>query len=569
MSMKHMAYMEEFYNDLAKFHEMTEKFYRKEITIPEYKHFSGGFGSYAQRGGGSSMLRMRLTGGEISREILGFLSDSIEKYKISLAHLTTCQSLQLHNLNEAQVCALIQEAFDHGIITRGGGGDYPRNVMASPLSGVLPGEPFDVLPYAKEAADYLLGFINTVTLPRKLKVCFSNSPVDEVHAAFRDLGFVATKDGAFDVYCAGGLGRSPRMGLKVAAGVAPSHILYHIKAMVDTFTAYGNYENRGRARTRFLQEELGPEGLLAAYQEKLAAAQASEDLTLTAAQASEDLTLTAARASQEPTLAAARASQEPTLAAARASQEPALAPRTIDAAPSSPGAAGAAKSGHGVLTHPRAIPQKQPGLYAVFYKPAGGNVPVERFRQLFNAMADMEGTALRISPAQCLYIINCTAREAEALIDLTPDSARSTFELSMACIGAGICQVGARDSQATLKACLEAVRPFDFPDGTLPPLRISGCPSSCSAHQVAPLGFRGGVCQTPEGPRPAYALYAGGCELPGQEQFGEELGVLPEACMPDFLVELGTAIAADHSAYERWIAENRERFLELIRKYSA
>lgn len=525
MSMKHMAYMEEFYNDLAKFHEMTEKFYRKEITIPEYKHFSGGFGSYAQRGGGSSMLRMRLTGGEISREILGFLADSIEKYKISLAHLTTCQSLQLHNLNEAQVCALIQEAFDHGIITRGGGGDYPRNVMASPLSGVLPGEPFDVLPYAKEAADYLLGFINTITLPRKLKVCFSNSPVDEVHAAFRDLGFVATKDGAFDVYCAGGLGRSPRMGLKVAAGVAPSHILYHIKAMVDTFTAYGNYENRGRARTRFLQEDLGPEGLLAAYQETLAAVQASQELALT--------------------------------------------PRTMDAAPSSLGAAGAAKSGQGVLTHPRAIPQKQPGLYAVFYKPAGGNVPVERFRQLFNAMADMEGTALRLSPAQCLYIINCTAREAETLIDLTPDSARSTFELSMACIGAGICQVGARDSQATLKACLEAVRPFDFPDGTLPPLRISGCPSSCSAHQVAPLGFRGGVCQTPEGPRPAYALYAGGCELPGQEQFGEELGVLPEACMPDFLVELGTAIAADHSTYERWIAENREHFLELIRKYSA
>lgn len=530
MTIDHIDYMEEFRRDLAEFREMTEKFYRKEVTVSEYKRFSGGFGSYAQRGGGSSMLRMRLTGGEISRDILGFLADSIEKYNISLAHLTTCQSLQLHNLNEAQVCALIQEAFDHGIITRGGGGDYPRNVMASPLSGCLPGEPFDVLPYAKEAADYLLGFIKTVTLPRKLKVCFSNSPADEVHASFRDLGFVAREDHTFDVYCAGGLGRSPRMGLKAASGVAPSQILYHIKAMVDTFTAYGNYKNRGRARTRFLQEELGPEGLLEAYQEKLAAALSTRELE--------------------------------------------LSPQILETAwgnpaPSASGSAAVPKSGQGSLTHPRAIPQKQPGLYAVFYKPDGGNVPVERFRQLFNAMADMEGTALRISPTQCLYAINCTASEAQAIIALTPDSARTTFELSMACIGAGICQVGARDSQAALKACLEAVRPFDFPDGTLPLLRISGCPSSCSAHQVAALGFRGGVCQTPEGPKPAYALYAGGCALPGQEQFGEELGVMPEKNMADFLVELGTAIAADHSTYERWIAENRARFLEIIKKYSA
>lgn len=527
---------EEFRKDLKEFREMTEKFYRKEITIPEYKHFSGGFGSYAQRGGGSSMLRMRLTGGEITRDILAFLADIIEKYNINLAHLTTCQSLQLHNLNEAQVCALVEEAFDHGIITRGGGGDYPRNVMASPLSGVFDGEPFDVLPYAKEAADYLLGFIKTVKLPRKLKVCFSNSPSDEVHAAFRDLGFVARADHTFDVYCAGGLGRSPRLGLKAASGVEPQKILYHIKAMVDTFTAYGNYENRGRARTRFLQEDLGPEKLLAAYQEKLAAALSSEKLDLSAQSIEE---------------AAARTVRS-------IGDTGALSPKASpDTFPSG-----------GSLSHPRAIPQKQPGLYAVLYKPAGGNVPVERFRQLSNAMAHMEGAVLRISPAQCLYVINCTASEAEQIIALTPDSARNSFELSMACIGAGICQVGAQNSQATLEACLRAVGPMDFPDGTLPPLRISGCPSSCSAHQVAALGFRGGVCQTPEGPRPAYALYAGGCELPGRERFGEELGVMPEKNIPDFLVELGKAISADHSTYEEWTAQNRERFLELIGRYS-
>ena len=79
----------EFRGDLREFKEMTEKFYRKEISIPDYKHFSGGFGSYAQRGGTKSMLRLRLTGGEITKKTLGFIADSIEKYNIDLAHLST------------------------------------------------------------------------------------------------------------------------------------------------------------------------------------------------------------------------------------------------------------------------------------------------------------------------------------------------------------------------------------------------------------------------------------------------------------------------------------------------
>lgn len=508
-------HIEEFKDDLQEFEEMTKKFYKKEISVPEYKHFSGGFGSYAQRGGGSSMLRLRLTGGEITRDTLGFIAESIEKYKINLAHLTTCQSLQFHNLNEAQVCALIREAQEHGIITRGGGGDYPRNVMASPLSGVLPGEAFDVLPYAKEATDYLLGLIKTVRLPRKLKVCFSNTEEDEVHAAFRDLGFIARKDGTFDVYCAGGLGRNPRMGIKAASGVEPNQILYHIRAMIDVFTACGNYENRGRARTRYLQEDLGPDGLLSAYRKKLKAALCDKALALALA----------APDTSEPD-------------------------RTAD-----------------IPSQPRLIPQKQPGLYAVLYKPAGGNVPVERFRQLYNALSKIRQASVRIAPTQCMYVIGCTAPEAEQILALTPDSARTRFALSMSCIGAGICQVGARNSQATLDACMKAIKPLNLPDRALPMIRISGCPSSCSAHQIAALGFRGGVCQSPDGPKPAYAVYAGGCDRLGEARFAEELGVMPENQIPDFLAELGTVIAEAGSTYEQWTAENREEFLKIVQKY--
>lgn len=506
-------YAAEFREDLKEFHEMTQKFYQKEINVIQYKNFSGGFGSYAQRGGEASMLRLRLTGGEVDKNQLAFIADSIEKYNINLAHLTTCESIQFHNLNELQVCSLIEEAFDHGIITRGGGGDFPRNVMCSPLSGVQKEEFFDVLPYAKVAEDYLLSFINTVTLPRKLKVCFSNGADNSVHATFRDLGFVAEKDGTFTVYSAGGLGRNPRMGAKVAKHVEPSKILYYIKAMIETFITYGNYENRAASRTRFMQETLGTEGYIKAYQEKLAQVLATEKL---------DIEIT---------------------------------PSTIT------------KTGEGNITHPRTVTQKQPGLYAVSYHPLGGNPAPEFFRTLSNAIKNMEDVKVRIAPDESLYVINLTASEAEQILALTDDGANTLFESSVACIGAAICQVGARDSRSLLDACIKRVRQENFKDGVLPKIYISGCPSSCSAHQIGALGFRGGVKQTPNGPKPAFAVYEKGCESFGTEAFGTDLGVMLEEEIPDFFVELGNAITAAETTYDAFVKNNRDAFMGIVEKY--
>lgn len=506
-------YAAEFREDLKEFHEMTQKFYKKEINVPQYKGFSGGFGSYAQRGGEASMLRLRLTGGEVTKENLTFIADSIEKYNINLVHLTTCETVQLHNLNELQVCSLIEEAFDHGIITRGGGGDFPRNVMCSPLSGVQKEESFDVMPYAKAAADYLLGFIKTVKLPRKLKVCFSNGSDNSVHATFRDLGFVAEKDGTFTVYSAGGLGRNPRMGAKVAEHVAPSKILYYIKAMVETFTAHGNYEQRAAARTRFMQETLGTEGYIKAYQEKLEQILASEEL---------DLEIT---------------------------------PSTIT------------KAGTGTISHPRAILQKQNGLYAVSYHPLGGSPNPAFFRNLANMIKDMPEVVVRIAPDESLYIINLTASEAEKVLELTNDGANTLFETSVACIGASICQVGARDSQSLLDACIKRVRQENFKDGVLPKIHISGCPSSCSAHQIGPLGFRGGVKQTPDGPKPAFAVFEKGCDVFGKENFGNDLGVMLQDEIPEFFAELGTAITAAGTTYDTFVENHRDAFMTIVEKY--
>lgn len=128
-------------------------------------------------------------------------------------------------------------------------------------------------------------------------------------------------DGCFDVYSAGGLGSNPRFGVLIAEAVKPEDICYYIKAMWLTFRAYGNYENRGKARSRYMQESLGgAENYKKAFLEKLNEVYASgEDLKI-----------------------------------------------STDSLP-------VLKRGDGRnITGPRVLEQKQPGLYTVSWHPVGG-----------------------------------------------------------------------------------------------------------------------------------------------------------------------------------------------------
>ena len=90
--------------------------------------------------------------------------------------------------------------------------------------------------------------------------------------------------------------------------------------MVNTFLAYGNYENRGKARTRYMQEKLGSEGYVKAFLEKLEEVKKNEKLDLNLA------------------------------------------------------VSGTEKAADGELQteNKRIVAQKQPGLYAVKYHPIGG-----------------------------------------------------------------------------------------------------------------------------------------------------------------------------------------------------
>ena len=498
-------------NDISLFAEKIKAFEAGEVDKKSYKGFSGGFGSYAQRNGGN-MLRLRMAGGRLTKERLAFLADSVEAYQINLLKLTTCQTIQFHNLSADATIDLMEKALDVGIVTRGGGGDFPRNTMASPLSGVQKDEYFDVLPWAEGAADYLLTLVRDLHMPRKLKVAFSNGPENTTHATFRDLGFVAREDGTFDVYCAGGLGPNPKLGVQVARAIAPEDVIACIDAMISVFTRFGNYESRAKARTRYLQDTLGTEGLKTEFTKAL-----------------------------EESLKTSKKLEVHAEPVSRTSSEE--------------------------LSGARVIAQKQPGLYAVSYHPAGGNLPSDKPRQLYNTIKDMPQAECRISPDETLYIINLTASEAREVLAVTSDSAVTPFQHSVSCIGASICQQGVRDSQALLAAMLEAVDEAGLPDNALPTMYISGCPSSCGTQQIGTIGFQGGVKKVDGVVQPAFTLLLNGNAQQGSERFGEPLGTILQTKIPEFVVSLGKTVAVSGLDFTSWLETNEKAFRSLAAGY--
>ena len=504
---------EELKNQLEEFRKKTEQFINGEINVKDYKGFSGRFGSYAQRGAKLGMLRLRMAGGRLSKDGLKSIIDICEKYGINHAHCTTCQTIQLHNIPLNKIADVMTDAIEYGFYTFGGGGDFPRNVMVSPLSGVEKDENFDVFPYAQKAAEYLIKQINNVKMPRKLKVAFSNSPKNAVHATFRDLGFVSRPDGKFDVYCAGGMGSNPRMGVKVAESADGSKALYYIRAMIEFFCEFGNYDNRSKARTRYIQEILG-DRFIDEFNKKLQKSFDEGGLDI------------------------------------------------------SPKADKAVKTGvKADINSGRVYEQKQEGLYIVKCHPIGGNLTLEMLYDLYNSIKDMDEVSLRVAPDETIYVINCDGDEVQKVLAATDWSAQSCIEESVACIGASICQQGLRDSQTLLKEIIDTVKPCNFAPDALPKLHISGCVSSCGTHQIGSIGFHGKVKIVDKKPVPGFTVSINGCDAQGCEQFGEEIGVIAADEIPNFMVEIGKAVTESGMNYKEFADKKHDTLMEIISRY--
>ena len=115
---------------------------------------------------------------------------------------------------------------------------------------------------------------------------------------------------------------------------------------------------------------------------------------------------------------------------------------------------------------------------------------------------------------------------------------------------------------------MKAVREAQIPDGALPRIVVSGCVSSCAAHQAGAIGFQGTVKPVDGKPQPAFKMFLGGSERLGKAVFGQDGPVILEHQIPALLVELGRAVAASNMGWEQWSKENESELKAMIAKYA-
>ena len=508
----------ELLNEIDDFRQLGQRFLNKEVTAAEFKAKSGGMGVYAQRGGERFMIRLRTPSGVISREHLALIEAYARQYGLDRVHLTTRQAVQLHDLGIDQVCDIMEDAIRHGLFTRGGGGNFPRNVALSPLAGVAQGEAFDPTPYALETGDYLLHRITGYRLPRKLKIAFSNTAEDTANSTLNDLGFVAVlENGAprFQLYLAGGMGGGPAVGIPFGETVAPEEILCHVEAVTQLFVAEGNYENKAQARLRFIPRRMGESAFLSRYRDFLRQVQKEKLPQLPAA------------------VAAVTEAWAPVLPAGS-----------------------------------RRLPQRQKGLYALKLHPVCGQLRLEDLSVLQDFIKDCPAASLRLSMEESLFVRNLTAQQADKLEAALPHLLASPLAQSVACIGVPTCQMGVEQSQTLCREILASFRAANMPEDLLPPVHISGCPNSCSRHQVNALGFAGRKKRVGDQTVDVFELYAGGCHAVGKTKMGEAFGMIPMDKVPAFLIKLAQKLQETGASFQDFYEKRPAEFRALAAEFT-
>lgn len=509
-------------SEINDFREFGHKFLNKEISKMEFKNISGGMGVYAEGDGKKFVIRFRIPSGVISINELKKIYEFAKKYNLKEIHFTTRQAIQFHNMTIDNVCDLMKEALENNIYTRGAGGNYPRNVSLSPLSGVDKNEIFDPTQYALAVGNYFLERIYTYNLPRKIKVSFSNSLEDTAHVSVQDLGFLPViKDQKryFKAYIGGGIGMNPKIALEVDELIEPKDVIYYVQGMIKLFTEEGDYRYRARGRIRYIRDKIGDDEFIKKFKEygKTQRSIGGFDITNSSTDVNE------------------------------------LKKKGIETP----------------IKNHRLIEQKQKGLYSVYVHPFGGRLFIEDFNKLIKKLQELNnGTDIRLSMDEGLYIRNLNGKEAEEVLNLTNNIGGDTLlEESISCIGVPICQIGICNSEQLLNDILDYYKKQNRKSDALPQVFISGCHNSCGVHQIGKIGFCGKKKKVDNEVKKVFTLYIGGSCNINKVKLGEEKGdILPER-VPVFLHELGRAVEKSGIGFDCYMNEKSYEFNLLLNKY--
>jgi sulfite reductase (ferredoxin) len=482
------------------------------------------------------MQRIKIPFGGLTPDQLDLLADLAEEYSDGIGHVTTRQDFQLHFVHIDDTPSLMRRLAAGGITTREACGNSVRNVTACPLAGVCHDETFDVTPYAKACAAFLLGHPDAQDFGRKFKVAFSGC---EQHAcgltSMHDLGLIARTrevDGktvrGFEMYVGGGLGTVPHHAKLFDAFVPEDEIFPLAQAMARVFARLGEKRNRARARIKFLVAKLGIEEfrrLVLEEREKL------------------------------PTDEAWTA------------YIPGVSSYKEEAV--KPGAAlnGAAMpAGFEEWRKSNVYRQRQEGYAVVTVTCPLGDLTSWQLRRLADIARTYCGDNLRTTveqnmvlrwvseadlPAvyQALHEVGLGAPGAGTIVDVTACPGTDTCKLGIAS-SRGLAGELSQRLAAKAQELDEAIRGFH--------IKVSGCFNSCGQHHLADLGFYGVSRKVGGTTVPHFQVMLGGMWQENAGAYGLAIGAVPSKRVPEFLTAM-----TDKYLRER---ENNESFQEFIRR---
>jgi sulfite reductase (ferredoxin) len=234
-------------------------------------------GVYGQRQARVQMQRIKIPLGILNTEQMIRLADLSEEYADGVSHITTRQDIQYHFVDIDDTPNMMRRLAEVGITTREACGNVVRNVTCCPSAGVCADEVFDVSPYARAMAYFLLRHPDAQNFGRKFKIAFSGC---EDHACglakMHDIGAIAKiqqiggkQVRGFKVYLGGGLGALPHLAKLYSDFVPAERMLPMAQAIARVFARLGEKNNRAKARMKFLIARLGMEEFTRFLEEEL------------------------------------------------------------------------------------------------------------------------------------------------------------------------------------------------------------------------------------------------------------------------------------------------------------
>ena len=478
------------------------------------------------------MQRIKIPFGALNPTQMRVLADLSEEYSDSICHITTRQDVQLHYVHIEDVPGMFRRLAAVGITTREACGNSVRNVTACPLAGVCHTEAFDVTPYAKACAYYLLGHPDTQDFGRKFKIAFSGCRHEACAlVTIHDLGGIAVKrqiDGqekrGFEIYVGGGLGAVPYKAQLLDEFVAEEDLLPLARAIGRVFGRLGEKKNRQKARLKFVVAKLGIEEFKRVVQDEL-------------------------RTMPDDPSWKKYFEQIP-----RYDEQPRLEAVQLNGARRPDGFDDWAKT--------NVYPQRQAGYATVTITLPLGDATADQMRKIADLTHRFASDHARTTVEQNIVLRWVPHSKVPSLYQELKDiglgdPGAGTIVDVVSCPGTDTCKLGIAASRglagelrtrlAEQSATLDdAVRNLH--------IKVSGCFNSCGQHHIADIGFYGNSRNVGNYTVPHFQVMIGGQWTENSKSYGLAIGSIPSKAIPTVVKRLTDKYVAERQGGESFQA---------------